>query len=96
MKSSNVWQLLCAVLLAGFASGAAARWDLDSQQSAINFVSVKNASIAEVHRFDSLEGSIVIYNSPDNTHQLFVAVDPMRVGIAEVERALVDVGLHLL
>ena len=69
MKPRNVWQLLCAVLLASLASRAAAQWELDNRHSTVNFVSIKNASIAEVHRFDSLVGFI------SASGQLQVAVD---------------------
>lgn len=58
MNKWNPWQLLFALLLTGLASGAAAQWELDSQHSSLNFVSIKNASIAEVHRFDALVGFI--------------------------------------
>ncbi len=69
MKPWNVWQCLCAALLAAVASGAAAQWELDNQHSSIHFVSVKNTSIAEVHSFGSLVGFI------NEAGQLQVAID---------------------
>ncbi len=49
--------LLVIVLLIPFGS-AWADWELDSTQSAINFISIKNDSVGEVHSFTSLAGSI--------------------------------------
>jgi polyisoprenoid-binding protein YceI len=49
--------LLVIVLLMPFGS-AWADWELDNTKSAINFVSIKNDSVGEVHRFASLVGSI--------------------------------------
>lgn len=37
---------------------AAAQWELDSERSSINFISVKNSAIAETHSFASLVGYI--------------------------------------
>lgn len=48
--------LLLAGLLA--CSQALAQWELDSERSAINFISVKNAAIAETHSFAGLVGYI--------------------------------------
>ena len=48
--------LLLAGLLA--CSQALAQWELDSERSAINFISVKNAAIAESHSFGGLVGYI--------------------------------------
>ncbi|MEH6586928.1 MAG: YceI family protein [Halioglobus sp.] len=40
------------------AAQAAAQWELDSERSSINFISVKNSAIAETHSFASLVGYI--------------------------------------
>lgn len=48
--------LLLALLLPGAAAWA--QWELDSDRSAVNFVSIKNNSVAEVHSFSSLAGFI--------------------------------------
>jgi polyisoprenoid-binding protein YceI len=40
------------------AAQAAAQWELDSESSSINFISVKNSAIAETHSFASLVGYI--------------------------------------
>ena len=53
--SQNV---LLAVFLLIMTSLARADWELDNASSTINFVSVKNDSVGEVHSFDSLMGYI--------------------------------------
>jgi len=49
--------LLVIVLLMPFSS-VWADWELDSTQSAINFISIKNNGVGEVNSFASLAGSI--------------------------------------
>ncbi|MFT4614419.1 MAG: polyisoprenoid-binding protein YceI [Bacteroidia bacterium] len=52
---------LCGVFFAALlltASSAWAQWELNSDHSAINFVSIKNGSVGEVHSFASLVGFI--------------------------------------
>jgi len=51
---------LTAVLLAAtFAVPTAnAGWSLDGEPSVVSFVSVKNGTIAEAHKFEELEGSV--------------------------------------
>ena len=49
--------VLSACLLASSAM-AQADWELDSANSTINFVSIKNNGVAEVHSFASLQGFI--------------------------------------
>jgi polyisoprenoid-binding protein YceI len=49
--------LLALVVLLSCAS-ASADWELDNTRSAINFISVKNDSVGEVHSFESLVGYI--------------------------------------
>lgn len=46
---------LLAALLASFSSYAT--WQLDNQQSALRFVTVKNSVVAETHSFKTLSGS---------------------------------------
>lgn len=45
-------------LLLSFTQFCIADWQLDSDRSAINFVSIKNNQIAEVHRFLELSGAV--------------------------------------
>ncbi|MGD8644509.1 MAG: YceI family protein [Chromatiales bacterium] len=40
------------------AAPAWAEWALDNKQSQLSFISVKKGDIAEVHRFDQLEGAV--------------------------------------
>jgi len=47
---------LCFLTLLSF--NAQAAWQLKNQQSIINFVSIKKSTIAEVHHFKSLSGTI--------------------------------------
>ena len=51
---------ITGLLVAGFMScaQALAQWELDSEHSAINFISVKNSAIAETHSFGGLVGYI--------------------------------------
>lgn len=52
----RVMGLLVMGMLA--AAQAAAQWELESERSSINFISVKNSAIAETHSFTSLVGYI--------------------------------------
>ena len=62
-----------AVFLAslGFASAAQAAWELDNDRSAVQFMSVKNASIAELHHFKALAGGV----SDEGDAQLVIDLD---------------------
>jgi polyisoprenoid-binding protein YceI len=51
----NLFWGLALLLLAG---PALAQWELDNARSSIDFISVKNAAIAESHHFSSLVGYI--------------------------------------
>lgn len=55
-KGRRVALAAAAMLLA--ASSSWAQWELDNSRSELNFVSIKNASVAETHRFGSLVGFI--------------------------------------
>ena len=50
--------LLAGLALSMLASHALAQWELDNDNSRIDFISVKNAAIAESHHFASLVGHI--------------------------------------
>ena len=63
------WALmLCLTLLT---QPALADWTLDNERSIVNFISIKNASIGEVHRFRSLAGSV----SDDGAVRLVIDLD---------------------
>jgi polyisoprenoid-binding protein YceI len=52
-----VGQLLAVALL--LVTGQVwAQWELDTEKSSVNFVSIKNGSVAEIHSFSSLVGYI--------------------------------------
>ncbi|MGD8498126.1 MAG: YceI family protein [Chromatiales bacterium] len=50
--------LLLILALSMAAAPAWAEWALDNKQSQLSFISVKKGDIAEVHRFDQLEGAV--------------------------------------
>lgn len=59
LRGLNGW--LCRVLFTALllsASSAWAQWELNSDSSVTNFVSIKNGSVGEVHSFTSLVGFI--------------------------------------
>jgi polyisoprenoid-binding protein YceI len=59
MNRIRKWvQLVAVVVLLAPATLAWAQWELDAAKSAVNFISVKNSSVAEVHSFKSLVGYI--------------------------------------
>lgn len=51
-------KLLVAALASSFISSAFAAWELDNDNSRVNFVSIKKGNVAELGRFTHLEGSI--------------------------------------
>jgi polyisoprenoid-binding protein YceI len=51
-------RLILAVFLLSPSGAALADWELDNTKSAVNFVSIKNDSVGEVHTFTSLAGFI--------------------------------------
>ncbi len=67
-------QAFAAIALLIPAGAAWAQWDLDGTKSSVNFISIKNDSVAEVHSFTSLVG----YIGEDGKVQL-------SVGLASVE-----------
>ena len=64
------WLLLCVFL----APTCLADWILDSENSHLSFVSIKNGLVAEVHGFDALSGSV----NDDGSAAV-------RIGLASVE-----------
>lgn len=51
-------KLIIGLAMLALASPGLAQWELDSEQSSLNFISVKNASVAETHRFATLVGHV--------------------------------------
>lgn len=58
MRSIHHAALTMTAALAVLAMPAFAAWELDSGRSAVQFLSVKNASVAELHHFKTVAGSI--------------------------------------
>jgi polyisoprenoid-binding protein YceI len=56
--AAAAWRLPLALAATLFAGTSWAQWVLDGADSGVNFVSIKNATVAEVHSFGSLQGSI--------------------------------------
>lgn len=71
-------QLVVAVLASLMSHLAFADWSLDAQASTVQFVSVKNASVAEVHHFPKLQGTM------DGQGKATIAIDlaSVETGIA--------------
>lgn len=69
----NKWLISLALVAA---VPAHAHWNLDSEQSALSFVSTKAINIAEVHRFGTLSGRV------DNDGQVAITIDLTTVDTA--------------
>lgn len=74
--ATRIRTLSTALLACGFALPAAADWTMDSDASALHFMSTKNAQITEVHTFDNFKGRL----SEDG--KLMVVVDLASVNTA--------------
>jgi len=68
---------LLAVLLLTPCGAAWAQWELDSEHSAVNFVSIKNDAVGEVHGF----GSLVGYIGADGAAQLTIDLGSVQTQI---------------
>lgn len=58
LLSKTAASLTGVLLLATASMGVQADWELDGERSAVQFMSVKNASVAELHHFRSITGGI--------------------------------------
>ncbi|WP_211355854.1 YceI family protein [Colwellia echini] len=56
--NSAYYKLGAMALACVFSTVASANWSLDSEQSSVNFISIKKDTIAEVHHFNQLTGSV--------------------------------------
>lgn len=56
--SARIPRVLAPLLLLVGSASANAGWELDSERSSVQFLSVKNAMIAELHHFKSLTGGV--------------------------------------
>jgi polyisoprenoid-binding protein YceI len=57
MKKMNVWLSTLGFLLVSSAASAT-QWQINNNESQINFISTKKTNIAEVHQFDKIAGSL--------------------------------------
>lgn len=71
MRVSMKQGIAVLALLIAPLSSAWAQWELDSAKSAINFISIKNSSVAETHSFSSVVG----YISSDGKVQVGIDLD---------------------
>ncbi|MCK5889334.1 MAG: YceI family protein [Methylococcales bacterium] len=58
MKNKKIKQALIALALSSAVFNVAADWSLNNKESTLNFISIKNLTIGEVHRFKTLEGHL--------------------------------------
>lgn len=77
-KLRNFKHLVLALLLLAPCGVAWADWELDNTKSVINFVSIKNDGVGEVHRFTSVVGFI---GAAGNV-QLTINLDSVETAIA--------------
>jgi polyisoprenoid-binding protein YceI len=71
-------RVVTAVALLVGTTTAWAQWELDAARSSVNFVSIKNDSIAEVHSFAVLQGTV----GKDGKVQLAISLDSVETLIA--------------
>lgn len=85
-------------LLTGLASPAAlaGAYAIDSANSQLNFISIKNNAVAETHRFASVSGGV----AEDGRAQVFIALSTVDTGIeirdTRMRELLFDVAKHPL
>ena len=54
MKVSSLLSRIFAIIfVSGFSASSFAQWELDSSRSLVEFITTKNASVAEIHQFNS-------------------------------------------
>jgi polyisoprenoid-binding protein YceI len=58
MKKIHQLNLLSSLIIMLFVTPAYAQWQLENDQSNLNFISIKKTSIAEVHQFKKLSGKV--------------------------------------
>lgn len=58
MKTKQLKKILLVLALTIFSYTVSAEWTLNNTESTIDFISIKNLTIGEVHTFKTLEGSL--------------------------------------
>lgn len=66
-----------ALLLGGFSAAAQAEWQIDQEQSFVNYVTVKKEHVAEIHQLPDISGSI----AADGTLAIDIATDSVVSGV---------------
>ena len=79
-------RLFAALFLFAQAATSWAQWELDNSHSAVNFLTIKNASIAETHHFNTLVGFI----SSEGTVQLGIDLNSVDTAIPIRDERLRD------
>jgi polyisoprenoid-binding protein YceI len=74
MTHGRLLRVLASCAFLFWAGSAKAQWEIDGTRSAVNFVSIKNNSVAEIHSFASLLG----YVSVDGKVQLTISLDSVK------------------
>lgn len=69
MRNARLW--LAITMWALCASTAQAQWQLNTEQSQLNFISIKNARVGESHYFRQLSGFI----TPEGRGQIDITMD---------------------
>lgn len=57
MRKMNIWLSTLGLLLVSSAASAT-QWQINNNESQINFISTKKVNIAEVHQFDKIAGNL--------------------------------------
>ncbi len=82
----RMMHLATALALVLMTNTAWAQWELDAEHSAINFVSVKNDAVAEVHHFGSLLG----YIGDDGKIQLVIDLGSVETAVPDRNKRMRD------
>lgn len=75
--SRTVTTALFALLTLACQPSAAGSWELDAEQSALSFVSLKNVDVAEAHHFNQLSGSL----DDDGQFELVIDLDSVDTAV---------------
>lgn len=69
--------LMGALLLGSFSATAQAKWQIDPEQSFVNYVTVKKEHVAEIHQLPDVSGSI----AADGSLAIDIATDSVVSGV---------------
>lgn len=92
MKRKHSLPIALALLFLG-AAPASADWNLKNEQSQLSFVSIKNGDIAEVHRFNQLEGTVDDKGNVQLTIQLASVSTAIPIRDQRMQEMLFNTGL---